>query len=93
MELEGIQTNNGILIARASPDVDEFPLVLFANTSDEQKYLYFDSSLPTEVRSRLTVSDLQSFNPEYAVEVLSMFGMSVKLGHFRTYIFPDNFGN
>lgn len=91
MELEGIRISNGNLIARASPDVAEFPLVLLARTSDEQKYLYFDGSLPIEVHNRITRSELQSFNIEHAMEMLHLFGVSTKLGHFRTYIFPDNF--
>ena len=40
----------------------------------------------------MTLSNLQSFNIECAVEVLNLFGLSTKLGHFRAYIFPDNFG-
>ena len=92
MELEGIRISTGNLIARASPDVDEFPLMLLASTSDEQKYLYFDSSLSIEVRNRFTRSELQFFNMEHAIEVFHSFGVSSKLGHFRTYRFPDNIG-
>jgi GNAT superfamily N-acetyltransferase len=30
---------------------------------------------------------------EYAVEVFNSFGIGTKSGHFRTYMFPDNFAN
>jgi hypothetical protein len=89
MELEGIKAGDGNLITRASPDVDEFPLVLFARTSDEQKCIYFDSSLPMALQSKL--SSLQSFKIESAVEMFDSFGIGTKVGYSKTYTFPDDF--
>ena len=93
MKLEGIEMGNGNLITRASPDVNEFPLVLHACTSDEQGFVYFDDSLPLAVYNKLTVNDSGSFKIECAVEVFNSFGIGTKSGHFRTYMFPDNFAN
>ena len=91
MELEGIKTSSGNLIARVSPDVVEFPLVLFAITSDGKKCLYFDGSLPAAVQNKLSMRGLQSFNIEQAMGVLRLFDIHSKLGCFRTYIFPYRF--
>lgn len=93
MELEGIKAGNDNCITRVSPDIVEFPLVLVACTSIEQKFIYFDSSLPLALRDQLTVGGLQSFKIESAVEMFEHFGISSKVGYFKTYIFPDNFAN
>ena len=93
MELEGIKAENDNCITRVSQDIVEFPLVLIACTSDEQQFVYFDSSLPLTLHNQLTVGGLQSFKIESAVEMFEDFGISSKLGHFKTYIFPDNFAN
>ena len=89
MELEGIKTSSGNLIARVSPEIVEFPLVLFAITADEQKYLYFDGSLPTALQNKLSMENLQPFNLERAVEILRLSDIHAKLGCSRTYLFPD----
>lgn len=91
MRLEGIETGNGNLITRTSPDVNEFPFVILACTSDKQKFVYFDDSLPVELYNKLSVGDLQPFKIESAVEVFNLFGISTKSGRFKTYIFLDNF--
>ena len=91
MELEGIKTGDGNLITRASPDVDEFPLVLLASTSDDQKFIYFDNSLPLALRDKLSPIDLQSFKIESAIEAFDLFGINTKSELSKTYIFPDNF--
>ncbi|MFT3893402.1 MAG: GNAT family N-acetyltransferase [Anaerolineales bacterium] len=88
MELEGIRSSGGNLIARASPYSDDLPLVLFASTVDDQKYLYFDDALSADIRDRLLTTDIPSFNIKNALDIVRMLGMSVNLGEFRTYIFP-----
>lgn len=98
MELEGIKRCADNLIARASQDVDEFPLILLASTSDGQKFIYFDNSLPSVLRDKLSLVDLQSFKIESAIEAFDLFGINTKSGRFKTYIFPSNlvaadFGN
>lgn len=91
MELEGIKRCDGNLITRASPDVDEFPLVLLAHLSDGQRCFYFDNSLPLALRDKLTQVDTQSFKIETVVEVFSLSGINTKSGQFKTYIFPNSF--
>lgn len=89
MELEGIQRVAGDLIARGSPDVVDFPLVLLARTSDSQIFTFCDNSLPVGLRQRLVQPNLQCFKPESAVAVFEASGIKARTGHFRTYIFPD----
>jgi GNAT superfamily N-acetyltransferase len=43
--------------------------------------------------NKLTVNGLGSFKIEYAAQVFNSFGICTKSGHFRTYMFPDNFAN
>jgi GNAT superfamily N-acetyltransferase len=93
MELEGVKTNNDNLITRVSSDIDEFPLVLFACTSDKQKLIYFDNLLPLALCNKLKKDRLQSFQIDAAVEVFDLFGISTKSGHSKTYIFPDDFAD
>lgn len=91
MELEGIKRCGNNLITRISPDVGGFPLVLLAHMLDEQKFVYFDNSLPSALYSKLTSDNLELFKTESAVELFDLFGISTKSGQSKTYIFPDSF--
>lgn len=90
MELEGIKLRDETFITRLDPDIAEFPLMLFASTSDKQKLIYFDDTLSPDLANKLSSSDLNSFNIESAIEIFATFGMNTKSGSFRTYTFPDN---
>ncbi len=90
MELEGIKVQDDTFITRLDPDVTEFPLVLFASTSDKQKLIYFDCTLSPDLSNKLISSDLNSFNVESAIETFATFGVNTKSDSFRTYTFPDN---
>jgi predicted GNAT family acetyltransferase len=98
MELEGISVHGGSFITRLHPDVTEFPLILFASTSDKQNIAYFDDSLPKELLNTLISLNWNSFADEVAIREFDTFGIPTKVGHFRTYTFlgdiaiPD-FGN
>lgn len=91
MQLEGLKMSGGNFVTRASPGVDEFPLVLQAHTSDGQELVRFDDTLPSALHDQLTAGNLPSFKIESAIAVFGLFGISTKVGHFRTYIFPDSF--
>jgi len=93
VELEGIQRVADDLIARISTNVDEFPLVLLARTSDGESIICFDNLLPVELRNQLPKNDLQSFKAESAIEVFEKSGISTKANSFKTYIFPDSFAS
>jgi hypothetical protein len=91
MELEGIKRCDGNLITRASPNVEEFPLVLLASTSDGQKFICFDNSLQLALCDMLSLIELQSFKMESAIELFGLFGIKTKSGYSKTYIFPNSF--
>jgi RimJ/RimL family protein N-acetyltransferase len=90
-ELEGIQRVSSDLITRASQNVDDFPLVLSARTSDRESLICFDELLSEETCNKLPKDDLQEFKTEAALEVLKNSGIQVKVSHFKTYIFPESF--
>jgi RimJ/RimL family protein N-acetyltransferase len=89
-ELEGIKRISSNLISRISQDVDDFPLILMARTSDRESLVCFDELISEEIRCKLS-KDLQAFNIEMAIEVLEKSAIHAKASHFRTYIFPDGF--
>jgi len=91
MRLEGVQRGSGNFITRTSPGDNEFPLVLQAHTADGQEIVCFDERLPPALYYRLMSDSLPSFKVESAFAVFALFGISAKVGHFRTYIFPDSF--
>jgi len=91
IELEGIQRVSNDLIVRASPNTDDFPLVLLACTSDGEILLCFDELISEEIRNRLSKDDLQAFKTESAIEVFEKSGIHAKANHFKTYIFPESF--
>lgn len=91
IELEGIQRVSNDLIIRATPNTDDFPLVLLACTSDGEILLCFDELISEEIRNKLSKDDLQAFKTESAIEVFEKSGIHTKANHFKTYIFPDSF--
>ena len=91
IELEGIQRVSNDLITCASPNTDDFPLVLLAHTSDGEIFICFDELLSVEIRDQLPKKDLQSFKTESTIEVFEKSGIRAKVNHFITYIFPDSF--
>ncbi len=91
IELEGIKRVSGDLISRTSSNVDGFPLVIIARTSDGESLLCFDELITEEIRYKLSKDDLQAFNTKSAIEVFEKSGIHAKVSHFKTYIFPDNF--
>lgn len=88
MELEGIKRVSSNLITRTSQNIGDFPLVIIAQTSDEENLIYFDELIAEEIRYELS-SNLQAFNMEKAVEVFEKSGIQTKAGHFKTYSFPE----
>jgi len=93
MRLEGIEIANGDRITRINPDVQDFPLVIYAQTSDEQSFLYFDASLPGELHNQISPADLDDFKPESVIAIFNQMGIPAKSGKYRTYVFPDNFAH
>jgi RimJ/RimL family protein N-acetyltransferase len=92
MELEGIQNCGGNLITRMFPEVEDFPLILLAQTKDHQKILYFDEQIsPIALKNKLTKVDLQSFEVGYAVNAFHSYGIRTQVGRYKTYIFPEMF--
>ena len=89
MELEGIKKASNNLITRTSQNIDDFPLVIFAQTSDEESLICFDELITEELRLKLS-SNLHAFNIEKAIEVFEKLGIQTKVNHFRTYIFPES---
>jgi len=90
MELEGIKRVSTNLITRTSQNTDDFPLVIIAQTSDEESLVCFDELIKEELRHKLS-NNLQAFNIEKAIEVFEKSGIQAKASHFRTYTFPESF--
>jgi GNAT superfamily N-acetyltransferase len=90
IELEGIKRISGNLITPISQDVDDFPLVLLAHTSDGESLVCFDERISEEIRCKLP-KDLRDFHTEMAIEIFEQSGIQAKASHFRTYICPESF--
>ena len=91
LTLEGIRRVSGNLIARAFPDMDDFPLVISARTVDGESLIAYDELLPETTRCQLPAADLKAGKTDTAVTVLEDAGIRTSTSHFKTYIFPDSF--
>ncbi len=89
MELEGIKRVSSNLITRTSQDIDDFPLAIIAQTTDEESLIYIDELITEELRHKLS-SNLQAFSVEKTIEVFEKSGIQTKASHFRTYTFPES---
>lgn len=74
------------------PD-EEVPLMLIARLADENLVAYFDEALPMEVREELTnqASDINLPNIKPLSTVLQNRNISFEVGHYKTYIFPEQY--
>lgn len=59
--------------------------------SRQKKVVYFDNSLPADLRNQISKNDLQAFKTASAIAALGKFGIKAKTSQYKTYIFPDNF--
>ncbi len=93
MKLEGLTLDARKRLARIDSDNGDLPLVLLARTNDEREITYISSELPTAVRDELALQVNQSNigEPEKLLDFLRARGFPVKLGHYRTYIFPEEY--
>jgi GNAT acetyltransferase len=93
MELEGKGLSQDGLITRLSPDSDDFPLVLLAQTSDRQTVAYFSDTLPFKLRRALAICTSKREFPsiEVLLEPIRSYGIQPKVGHYKTYVFPDQY--
>ncbi len=89
MELEGIQRVGRDLIVRRSPDVEDFPLALLAETCDGETVVCFDDLLPAEVYYQLSKSGGGPFEMQAAMRILESVGIPWTVNRFRTYVCPD----
>ena len=90
MELEGIKRVSESLITRTSQNIDDFPLVIIAQTSDNESLVCFDEVIAEELRHKLS-TNLPAFNIQNTIEVFEKSGIQAKASHFRTYTFPESF--
>ena len=90
MELEGIRINGDHLISRVSPDVPDFPLMLFADTCDGQHLACLDDQVPSYLRTPLLEGTPQFSRVEAAVRIFESCGIIASAHEYRTYIFPEH---
>ena len=94
LRLEGKESVNDNLLRQIEvvPDED-VPLMLIARLADENLFSYFDEALSVEIREKLTkqVSDITFPNIELLSTVLQHRNISFEIGHYKTYIFPEQY--
>ena len=93
MKLEGIVLSRNGVITRLSPYCEDMPLVLLAQTHDGKSVTYFSDTLPVELQRKL-IADASKFEfpkVEVLLEPIRAFGIQLKVGHFKTYIFPERY--
>lgn len=94
LRLEGKEVIDEILLRKVEivPDED-VSLMLIARLADESLVAYFDESLPVEVLKELTkqASAVAFPNIELLSTVLQNRNISFEIGHYKTYIFPEQY--
>lgn len=93
MNLEGKGYRQNGLITRLSPNSDDFPLVLLAQTSNGQTVTYLSDTLPFELRRELATcaSKLEFPRVEVLLEPIRSYGIQPKVGYYKTYVFPEQY--
>jgi hypothetical protein len=68
-------------------------LVLLAQTSNGQTVAYFSDTLPIDLRRELVAgtSKLEFPAVEVLLESIRSYGIQPKVGHYKTYVFPDQY--
>jgi hypothetical protein len=93
MRLEGKGLSQDGLLTSLGPDGEDIPLVILAKTEIGQQVTYFSNSLPSKLRIEILNRCRDSETP--AIEAilcqLRTNGIPIKLGHYKTYIFPKTF--
>jgi GNAT superfamily N-acetyltransferase len=92
MKLEGKGLNRDGLLTSLRPSSEVLPLVLVARTSDGHCLAYLSEMLPLELRRDLAIRTTQLEFPklEVVLDTIRSYGIHPKVGHYRTYIFPDH---
>ena len=74
------------------PD-EEMPLMLIAQTADDQILAYYDEALPPELHTELSkrIQNVTFPTIESLLELLRSKNISFEVGHYKTYIFPSGF--
>jgi hypothetical protein len=92
LKLEGKGLSGDGLLTQISPSSEVLPLVLVAHTSDGHSLTCWSEALPIELRLDLAIRapHLEFPQVDGVLDALRSYGIQTKVGHFRTYIFPES---
>jgi hypothetical protein len=86
--------DDGLRQAEIVPDED-IPLVLIAQLADDQRIVYYDEALQSELHNELAKRIQNVIFPkiELLLDVLKTQNISFEVGRYKTYVFPSHFAN
>lgn len=93
MKLEGIGLNANGRLARLRPTDSDHPVLLFVHTAHGHTLTYLSDDWPPDLESALAtqLTHLEFPKMEPVLARLRTHDIQATVGHFRTYIFPEQF--
>jgi RimJ/RimL family protein N-acetyltransferase len=91
MKLEGKGYNQDGLLTSLGPGSEDIPLVILAKGNDGQQLSFYGSSLPSKIKDDIASHTITFSDGEQLIGQIRSHNIPVKVGHYKTYIFPDLF--
>ena len=92
MKLEGKGLTAESIIYPLGSDGEEIPLILLSRLITGKETIYFGNALPGKVRDGICafLGEHPFSKSEGVLARLAADGISATVGHYRTYVFPEN---
>jgi RimJ/RimL family protein N-acetyltransferase len=91
MKLEGKGYNQDGLITSLGPVSEDIPLVILAKVNDGKQVSFYGSSLPIEIQDDISSQKITFSDGKQLFGKIRSNNIPVRVGHYKTYIFPDIF--
>jgi hypothetical protein len=89
MKLEGKGYNQDGLLSSLGPGSEDIPLVILAKGNDGQQISFYGSALPRKIQKDIKNHKITFSDSEQLIGQIRSHNVQIKVGHYKTYIFPD----
>jgi hypothetical protein len=89
MKLEGKGYNQDGVLSSLGPGSEDIPLVILAKGSDGQQISFYGSSIPSKIQNDINNQKITFSESEQLFEQIRSHNISIKVGRYKTYIFPE----
>jgi len=86
LEGKGLAGEHTIRQVQAIPG-EQLPFVLLAQLASQELVVYYDESMPTDLRNELAATVIEFPKVDSLLDVFRSHGIHPEVGHYRTYVF------